>query len=331
MSNYHLKSKNLGLKAVGLFSKILMLPDEWDYTVEGLTKICKESKTTVNTALAELKEWGYCKVTKLMPNETESGRIEYIYDFFEYSEKDEYFGMSKGKDSSGNSEKSNKKNGKSAGAEKKNKKKSNHEEQEAEKQDIESLGLESLGLEIQELESMPQINTNISNTKKSNTYVSNTQSINQSYSGNSPEEKFENDGWIDRYAREQQIYTEVVKSNIGYDDYIDWIKYFGEGNIKISELDEIVEMIVRAICSPKKSERICGQDFPREVIKSAMLKVDRTCLDNAVDVMRETDDIRNFEKYLISTLFNEANGRHFKENSTERNAEYAVKRDFAVY
>jgi hypothetical protein len=47
--------------------------------------------------------------------------------------------------------------------------------------------------------------------------------------------------------------------------------------------------------------------------------------------MRETDDIRNFEKYLISTLFNEANGRHFKENAEERNAEYAVKRDFGRY
>ena len=36
----------------------------------------------------ELKHWGYLNVTKLMPNETNSGRIEYVYDFYEYSEKD---------------------------------------------------------------------------------------------------------------------------------------------------------------------------------------------------------------------------------------------------
>jgi hypothetical protein len=171
---------------------------------------------------------------------------------------------------------------------------------------------------------MPQINTNISNTKKTNTYVSNTQSINQSYS-ESPEEKIENDGWIDRYTREQQIYTEVVKSNIGYDDYLDWVKYFGEGDLKINELDEIVGMIVRAICSPKKSERICGYEYPREVIKSAMLKVDRTCIENALGTMKMTDEIFNYEKYFISTLFNEAHGVHFKENTIGRMDDYSLR------
>ena len=59
-----------------------------------------------------------------------------------------------------------------------------------------------------------------------------------------------------------------------------------------------------------------------------MLKVDRTCVENAIDQMRKTDNIRNYGKYLISTLYNEATGRSFKENTEERNAEYAVKRDF---
>lgn len=40
-----------------------------------------------------------------------------------------------------------------------------------------------------------------------------------------------------------------------------------DGYMTVEELDEIVQMIVRAICSRKKTERICGQDFPREVIK----------------------------------------------------------------
>ena len=103
---------------------------------------------------------------------------------------------------------------------------------------------------------------------------------------------------------------------------------FGEAG-KIAE--EIVQMIVRRICSRKKTERICGQDFPREVVKSTMLKVDINVLENAIEQMKRADNVRNYESYLISTLFNEANGKRFKENAEGRWAEYAVKRDFGVY
>lgn len=88
MSNYHLQSRNLSLKAIGLLSKVFSLPDGWDYSIVGLTCICKENETAIKSALNELKEWGYLTVTKLMPSETKSGRIEYVYDFYEYSEKD---------------------------------------------------------------------------------------------------------------------------------------------------------------------------------------------------------------------------------------------------
>ena len=84
MSNYHLRDKNMSLKAKGLLSVILALPDDWDYSIAGLVAICKESETSVKTALSELKEFGYLRVTKKMPNETENGRIEYIYDIFEF-------------------------------------------------------------------------------------------------------------------------------------------------------------------------------------------------------------------------------------------------------
>lgn len=77
MSNYHLRSTNLSLKAIGLLSKVLSLPENWDYSISGLTAICKEKETAIKAALDELKHWGYLNVTKLMPNETNSGRIEY--------------------------------------------------------------------------------------------------------------------------------------------------------------------------------------------------------------------------------------------------------------
>lgn len=83
MSNHHLRNLNLSLKAVGLLSKILSLPPNWDYTIEGLAAICKDGVTAVKSALKELKDEGYLVVTKLMPDKTKSGRIEYIYDIYE--------------------------------------------------------------------------------------------------------------------------------------------------------------------------------------------------------------------------------------------------------
>ena len=142
-------------------------------------------------------------------------------------------------------------------------------------------------------------------------------------------EKCSDDGQMDGYMQEKEIYTEVVKSNIEYDDYALWAED-SDGYMTVEELDEIVQMIVRAICSRKKTERICGQEFPREVIKSAMLKVDRICLENAIEQIKQTDNVRNFERYLISTLFNEANGRSFKENAETRSVDFAVKRDLGL-
>lgn len=83
MSNHHFRDKRLSLKAKGLLSEMLSLPNDWDYTINGLAAINKENETAIKTALGELKESGYLKVTKLMPDKTKSGRIEYIYDIYE--------------------------------------------------------------------------------------------------------------------------------------------------------------------------------------------------------------------------------------------------------
>lgn len=83
MSNHHLRDKNLSLRAIGLLSKMLSLPDNWDYSIKGLVAICKDKEPTVRGALSELKEQGYVVVTKLMPGTTSSGRIEYVYDIYE--------------------------------------------------------------------------------------------------------------------------------------------------------------------------------------------------------------------------------------------------------
>ena len=83
MSNYHLKEKDMSLKSKGLLSLMLSLPPDWDYSINGLISICKENETSIKSSLDELKKFGYLEVIKLMPNETETGRIEYVYNIYE--------------------------------------------------------------------------------------------------------------------------------------------------------------------------------------------------------------------------------------------------------
>lgn len=125
MSNHHLMNRNLSLKAKGLLSVVLSLPDNWEYSVAGLASISKEKESAITSALKELKESGYLIVTKKMPNMTKSGRIEYEWDFYEMPQ---------------------------------------NQKQETEKQGIENLGLEVQGLENQGQLNTNKPNTNISNT-----------------------------------------------------------------------------------------------------------------------------------------------------------------------
>ena len=134
MSNAHLRDRNLSLKAKGLLSIMLSLPEEWDYSVTGLSSICKEKESAIVSALKELKTNRYLIVNKKLPNETKSGRMEYEYNVFEIPQEEET------------------------------------EKQGVEKQGVEKQGVENLGLEILGLENQGQLNTNKLNTDKLNTY-----------------------------------------------------------------------------------------------------------------------------------------------------------------
>ena len=61
MSNHHLRNKELTLKAKGLLSQMLSLPENWDYTFAGLSNINKESIDAIRTAVWELEKAGYIK------------------------------------------------------------------------------------------------------------------------------------------------------------------------------------------------------------------------------------------------------------------------------
>ena len=136
MCNYHIKDKRLSLKAKGLLSVMLSLPDDWDYSIAGLVAISKEKETAIASTLSELKENGYLIISKKLPNQTDSGRYEYEYHIFEKPQDVE---------------------------------KQTPEILDIEKQGVEILGLEFQGLEKQGLENQGQLNTKKSSTKKLST------------------------------------------------------------------------------------------------------------------------------------------------------------------
>lgn len=91
MSNYHLREKEMSLKAKGLLSWMLSNNDDWDYSIAGIVANCKENETAIKSALDELQKFGYLQINKLMPESkiingekvTIRNQIEYEYVIFE--------------------------------------------------------------------------------------------------------------------------------------------------------------------------------------------------------------------------------------------------------
>ena len=147
MSNRHLRDHALSLKAKGLMSQMLALPEDWDYSITGLAAINKESEAAIKTALKELKAAGYLIITKKTPDQTESGRFEYIYDLYEDPDQAPESQENPAED----------------------------EKQAIEKQEVEILPLEIQPIEIQAVENHRQLNIDKQNTDKQNTEESKTE------------------------------------------------------------------------------------------------------------------------------------------------------------
>ena len=78
ISNHHLRNRELSLRAKGLLSQILSLPNDWDYTIAGLAAINKEGKDAVRVAVQELEAAGYIVRRQKMDSGGKFGANEYI-------------------------------------------------------------------------------------------------------------------------------------------------------------------------------------------------------------------------------------------------------------
>ena len=77
MSNYHLRDRSLSLKAKGLLSLMLSLPEDWDYTMKGLARICKDGIDSISGGIRELETHGYLVRARVRNENGQLGSIEY--------------------------------------------------------------------------------------------------------------------------------------------------------------------------------------------------------------------------------------------------------------
>ncbi len=152
----------MSLKAKGLLSLILSLPEDWDYTLEGLATLCRDGKDSVRTALNELEEFGYMETARVRDEKGRLRGTEYVVREKPMSNPPE----KKNPDP----EEADPDDGmpEEPAAEK-----PTLENPVLEKPMLENPTLENPALEKPTLENPTQLNTNISNTNILNTYISN--------------------------------------------------------------------------------------------------------------------------------------------------------------
>ena len=98
---------------------------------------------------------------------------------------------------------------------------------------------------------------------------------------------------------EIESYRALILENIEYD----FIKQ--DYGLYLSDLDEIVEIMVETVCARRRYTRVAGSDFPHEVVKSRLLKLNAEHIRFVMDCMKEnTTKIRNIKQYLLTALFN---------------------------
>lgn len=265
MSNHHLRNTNLSLKAKGLLSLMLSLPEEWDYTTKGLARICKDGVDSICAGVRELEEQGYVIRERVRNPNGQLGSIEYT--ILEQPRPPEPKGE---------------------------KPKQENPVLDNPEQALPVLGEPEQG-------NPAQLNTKESSKQKSKKELSSTEVSNpirsnpQPLTGTPPAE--ERIGTDRMGARE--VYREIILDNIGYEYLIQ------DSHIDREQLDEIAELIVDTVCTARKTIRIAGDDYPAEVVKSRFMKLDSSHVQYVMGCMREnTTYVRNIKKYLLAALYN---------------------------
>ena len=258
MSNHHLRNHTLSLKAKGLLSQMLSLPEDWDYTLQGLAQINKESIDAIREAVRELERAGYIKRSR---ERDERGCLRgTVYTIYEQPHAEP-----------------------------------TPEEPAQEKPTLDHPTLEKPMLDFPTLENPTQLNTKRTKKRKRQSKdLSITDSILfPSGFPDAPTQKRTE-------AKETfESYRELILENIDYDVLAD------DPHVDREQLDEIVELVQETVCSTRSRIRVAGNNYPAEVVRSKLLKLNSEHIRFVMDCLKQnTTRIRNIRQYLLTALFN---------------------------
>ena len=250
MANHHLRNIALSLKAKGLLSLMLSLPDDWDYTLKGLARICRDGVDSIAAAVNELEEAGYIIRKRVRDDK---GRVRDMeYTILEHPKEDIP-------------------------------PKRDFPVQENPVQD-------NPAQEKPEQEKRPQ-----SSTKESNIQQSSTEESNPILSNHTQTD--DRMGTDEMLKREQ--YRELLKENIEYDILTE------NHRLDRERIDELLELMTDTVCTNRETLRIAGDDYPAEVVKSRLLKLNSMHIEYVLECMaKNTTEVRNIKKYLLAALYN---------------------------
>ena len=273
MSNYHLRDKTLSLKAKGLLSLMLSLPDTWDYTLAGLARISLEGKDAIRAAVVELEKAGYIHRSQTTDKAGKFGSNEYIIREYPASHEPSPEGPSPAQPLPENP---TTENPSTVSTQTKNPTQIKKDPVKKEKSITDSVSTESFPFS-----SAPSMTPTLGAAQPPEA-KGRKRSRNSGMSQN-----------------EMDAYRELVQENICYDDFV------REHPYDAGQLDEMVELMVEAVCSKKKNIRVAGNDFPQAVVKSRLLKLDGEHIRFVFDCLREnTTQVRNMKQYLLTVLYN---------------------------
>ena len=266
MSNHHLRNKDLSLKAKGLLSQMLSLPEDWDYTLKGLSLINREQIDAIRAAIRELEQAGYIVRSRERDSQGRLRGADYVI----YEQPQPV-----------------------------------PDSPTLENPTLDNPTLEKPTQEKPTLENPTQLNKDISSKEQSITDLSSTHSIPFHSLNPLPFAQGEAATPPERKRTEAktnsaiEIYREIIKDNIDYDILIQ------DPKMDKDRLDEIVEIMLETVCTARKTIRIAGDDYPAELVKSKFMKLNSSHIEFVLDCMREnTTKVRNIKQYLKAVLFN---------------------------
>ena len=264
MANHHLRNQALSLKAKGLLSLMLSLPENWDYTTKGLSLICKDGVDSICSTIKELEAAGYIRRRRLRDAKGLLTKVEYIIT------EEPYFPAESPK----------------------------RENPVLDNPVLDSPVQEEPVQAKPEQEKPAQSNTNQSNTKESNTYGSNTDPI-LSVGCKPTVLRSLGQNRSDKIAINTEAYRELIMENIDYDVLQHDMPEAQE------QLEEILNLMVDIVTTARTSVRVAGADYPAEVVRSRLLKLNGDHIRYVFDCLKEnTTKIRNIRQYLLAALYN---------------------------